>query len=76
MPLSGIRLLFETLVQRTRVMCKCEMCENGSKDCNLIRAFSREPLESAPHISCCIAKSLTLRAERWTARAALLNPPP
>jgi hypothetical protein len=34
MPLTGIRLLFETLVQCTRELCKCEKRENGSKDCN------------------------------------------
>lgn len=75
MPLSGIQLLFETLVQRTRVMCKCEMCEIGSKDCNRIRRFFRETSEFAPRFLCCIAKSRMACAGRWTAQAALLNPP-
>ena len=35
MPLTGIQLLFETLVQCTRDVCKCEMRDDGSKDCNL-----------------------------------------
>jgi hypothetical protein len=43
MPLTGIRLLFETLVQRTRMLCKCERREIGSKDCNEIAAFLQEP---------------------------------
>jgi hypothetical protein len=76
MPLTGIRLLFETLVQCTRVMCKCEMREIGSKDCNRIRTVSREPPEFARHFSCCTAKSPASRAGRWTAAGALLNPPP
>ncbi len=38
MPLTGIRLLFETLVQRTRLMCKCEERQIGSKDCNIFLA--------------------------------------
>jgi hypothetical protein len=76
MPLSGIRLLFETLVQCTRVMCKCEMREIGSKDCNqLIRDF-REPAELPRRFACCTAKSRIARAGSWTARGALLNPPP
>jgi hypothetical protein len=45
MPLAGIQLLFETLVQCTRELCKCEMRENGSKDCNLKPIFFREPPE-------------------------------
>jgi hypothetical protein len=76
MPLSGIRLLFETLVQRTRVMCKCEMREIGSKDCNRIRAIFREPNEIARYVLCCTAKTRAAGAGRWTGRAALLNPPP
>ena len=34
MPFADIRLLFETLVQRTRTLCKCEMWEIGSELCN------------------------------------------
>ena len=34
MPLSGIRLLFETLVQCTRLLCKCEVGAKGSQVCN------------------------------------------
>jgi hypothetical protein len=57
MPLTGIRLLFETLVQCTRVMCKCEMREIGSKDCNESGAIIREPAGIARTLLCCIAKS-------------------
>jgi hypothetical protein len=56
MPLTGIRLLFETLVQCTRVMCKCEMREIGSKDCNACRAIFREPYGIAVGFLRCIAK--------------------
>lgn len=45
MPLTGIRLLLETLVQCTRELCKCEIRENGSKDCNVKPIFFREPSE-------------------------------
>jgi hypothetical protein len=58
MPLADIRLLFETLVQRTRDLCKCEMRQNGSKECNIFGAESREPVEIAPAILRCTAKSL------------------
>jgi hypothetical protein len=76
MPLTGIRLLFETLVQCTRVMCKCEMREIGSKDCNDFRAFFRELVDCRRDFSCCTAKLRIPRAGRWTAGGALLNPPP
>jgi hypothetical protein len=56
MPLAGIRFLFETLVQRTRDVCKCEICEIGSKDCNEIGARSREPDEFSFQKLCCTAK--------------------
>jgi hypothetical protein len=75
MPLSGIRLLFETLVQCTRIMCKCEMREIGSKDCNQLMADSREPLEFARRFLCRTAKSHIAYAGRWTAGGSLLNPP-
>jgi hypothetical protein len=56
MPLTGIRLLFETLVQCTRIMCKCERCRIGSKDCNESGQFFREPVENALPLLCCTAK--------------------
>ncbi len=56
MPLTGIRLLFETLVQCTRVMCKCEIREIGSKDCNRKMRIFREPADFPRHILCCTAK--------------------
>jgi hypothetical protein len=58
MPLTGIRLLFETLVQCTRVMCKCEMREIGSKDCNACRAIFQEPNGIPRSFFCRIAKSM------------------
>jgi hypothetical protein len=76
MPLSGIRLLFETLVQCTRVMCKCEMREIGSNDCNDSPAFFREPVVFTTDFLCCTAKLRIPRAGRWTAGGSLLNPPP
>ena len=44
MPLPDIQLLFETLVQRTRDVCKCEMRDIGSKECNGKSEFFRDPL--------------------------------
>lgn len=76
MPLTGIRLLFETLVQCTRVTCKCEMREIGSKDCNQKWSISREPHDFATLFLCCTAKTPMTRAGRWTEGGALLNPPP
>jgi hypothetical protein len=57
MPLTGIRLLFEALVQCTRVMCKCEKQENGSRVCNNLDDFRRKPSEIAGREIWCIAKS-------------------
>jgi hypothetical protein len=57
MPLTGIRLLFETLVQCTRIMCKCEIREIGSKDCNRKWSDSREPHDLTLHFSRCTAKT-------------------
>jgi hypothetical protein len=56
MPLTGIQLLFETLVQRTRDVCKCEMRDIGSKDCNGRSEFFREPIALLTKFLCCIAK--------------------
>jgi hypothetical protein len=56
MPLADIRLLFETLVQCTRSLCKCEMKQGGSKDCNQKAQFSREPVETAQSVLGCGAK--------------------
>jgi hypothetical protein len=56
MPLTGIQLLFETLLRRTRELCKCENRKNGFKDCNGIGPTFREPNEIGPEFSCCIAK--------------------
>jgi hypothetical protein len=39
MPLTGIQLLFETLVHCTRAFRKCENLQKGSKICNLIVRF-------------------------------------
>ena len=71
MPFAGIRLLFETLVQCTRMMCKCEMREIGSKDCNPITGEIREPSEIAYLKICCTAKFPVPVRRCWTARAAL-----
>jgi hypothetical protein len=62
MPLSGIRLLFETLVQCTRDVCKCEMRQIGSKDCNENLAINREPHEIDTKPVCCTAKWRMQRA--------------
>lgn len=57
MPLADIRLLFETLVQRTRDLCKCEMRQGGFKECNVFGADFREPHEISAAVLCCTAKS-------------------
>lgn len=44
MPLADIRLLFETLVQRTRELCKCENSHSGSKKSKQVAQFFREPI--------------------------------
>jgi hypothetical protein len=56
MPLIGIQLLFATLVHCTRVMCKCEKSEIGSKVCNQGEVLRREPADLARGKSCCVAK--------------------
>jgi len=56
MPFPGIQLLFETLVQRTRDVCKCEMRDNGSNLCNESGAISAEPVEVHSRKFCCTAK--------------------
>jgi hypothetical protein len=76
MPLTGIRLLFETLVQCTRELCKCEKCENGSKDCNACRAIFREPSDFQRGKMRCTAKTRIAERRCWTGRGALRNPPP
>ncbi|WP_146107637.1 hypothetical protein [Porphyrobacter sp. HT-58-2] len=76
MPLTGIQLLFETLVQRTRELCKCEKCENRSKDCNRIFAQRREPAaKTTEKIVAAQNRRIAVRG-CWTGRGALLNPPP
>jgi hypothetical protein len=62
MPLADIQLLFETLVQRTRDVCKCEMRDIGSKECNAEVRFFREPTDFADGILCCGAKYPASRA--------------
>jgi hypothetical protein len=76
MPLTGIRLLFETLVQCTRELCKCEKRENGSKDCNASATEFREPHDIPRGKMCCTAKTPIRERRCWTAGGALRNPPP
>jgi hypothetical protein len=76
MPLTGIRLLFETLVQCTRELCKCEKRENGSKDCNALPPDFREPHDFLQGKMCCTAKTRIAERRCWTAGGALRNPPP
>jgi hypothetical protein len=44
MPFADIQLLFETLVQRTRELCKCEKRHPGSKKSKREVQFFREPI--------------------------------
>jgi hypothetical protein len=57
MPFPGIQLLFETLVQCTRMMCKCEKSEIRSKDCKPGQPDFREPVRNSCEKICCAAKS-------------------
>jgi hypothetical protein len=50
MPFADIQLLFETLVQRTRELCKCENCHSGSKKSKQPVQFFREPNARPPKL--------------------------